>query len=309
MFHKDPDRWARSVHLHSLTAGGPPLHTQQWLSGWCLQTYRTPRRCPLLYLHAITLPYFKPVNLVKRQSLWMLKCLIQSHIITWSEWDYNLDTGILPLGQVFSLGPHSFLSGCFQGSRHVDHWLLLMCWPFCAGGRKGYLQIFLSLSHKVRIVLGGRVSSGHNSYLCPPGGCSVMQWGSMIWYTQGSPCGYEEATSLNHSVLSSQEGGKGLNASCSASRLSNSCHQRTFRRHTSISPALTLSSTLHYSAVNYSPLFSCLILCVIKIVPATFSSCCFFGCNTCNVGRPELSPFGPRRTQVSHLLLHFTCSV
>lgn len=179
MFHKDPDRWARSVHLHSLTAGGPPLHTQQWLSGWCLQTYRTPRRCPLLYLHAITLPYFKPVNLVKRQSLWMLKCLIQSHIITWSEWDYNLDTGILPLGQVFSLGPHSFLSGCFQGSRHVDHWLLLMCWPFCAGGRKGYLQIFLSLSHKVRIVLGGRVSSGHKDQILIIRTCALQE--AAVW--------------------------------------------------------------------------------------------------------------------------------
>lgn len=141
------------------------------------------------------------------------------------------------------------------------------------------------------------------------GGCSVMQGRSMVWHTQGSPCRFEEAASLNHSVLSSQVGGKGLNAGCSALRLSSSCHQRTFQRRTSISPALTLSSTLHYSAVNYSPLFSCLILCVIKIVPAAFSSCCFFGCSTYNMVRPELSPFGPRRTPFSHLLLPFTCSV
>lgn len=86
-----------------------------------------------------------------------------------------MNTGILPLGQAFSLGPHSFLSGCFQGSRYVDHCLLLMCWPFCAGGRKGYLQIFLSLSHKVRIILGGGVSSGHKDQILIIRACALQE--------------------------------------------------------------------------------------------------------------------------------------
>lgn len=93
---------------------------------------------------------------------------------------------------------------------------------------------------------------------------------------------------LNHSVLSSQVGGKGLSAvalhcGCQAALISG--HSKDV--HLFLPPLL--SSTLHYSAVNYSPLFSCLILCVIKIVPAAFSSCCFFGCSTYNMVRPELS--------------------
>lgn len=80
--------------------------------------------------------------------------------------------GILPLGQVFSLGPHSFLSGCFRGSRRVDHCLLLMCQP---GGRKGYLQMFLSVSRKVRIVWGGGVSSGHKDQILIIRACALQE--------------------------------------------------------------------------------------------------------------------------------------
>lgn len=84
MCHRDPDHWACNAHIHCMTAGRHLfIHNSDTSSNNTCRHYWTPSRCPLLYLCAITVPYFDPINLAQRH--WMLKCLIQSHIINWSE--------------------------------------------------------------------------------------------------------------------------------------------------------------------------------------------------------------------------------
>ena len=71
--------------LHDCRKASLFIHNSDTSSNNTYRHYWTPSRCQLFYLCAITVPYFDPINLAQRQSLWMLKCLIQSHIINWSE--------------------------------------------------------------------------------------------------------------------------------------------------------------------------------------------------------------------------------